>query len=119
VRVREHLANERTYLAWTRTGIAIMGFGVVIARLRYIFPSNALTPPARGVIHAANIGLIFTVIGVFTVVLSAWRFYVVQEQIRNQRYRASLGLVVAFSTVIVVLGLVIIWYLLQSTVGSR
>src|ERR1700689_5438043 len=56
-RVRDHLANERTYLAWTRTGVAIMGFGVVIARLRYLFPSNALTPPVRGIVHAADIGL--------------------------------------------------------------
>jgi len=26
-------ANERTYLAWVRTGIAIAGFGMVVARL--------------------------------------------------------------------------------------
>lgn len=29
-RIRDHLANERTYLAWMRTVIALMGFGVVI-----------------------------------------------------------------------------------------
>ena len=32
-RIRDHLANERTYLAWLRTGMAMMGFGVVIAKL--------------------------------------------------------------------------------------
>ena len=32
---RDHLANERTYLAWIRTAVALMGFGVVIVRLRY------------------------------------------------------------------------------------
>jgi len=29
-RSREHLANERTFLAWIRTSIALMGFGFVI-----------------------------------------------------------------------------------------
>ena len=30
--IREHLANERTLLAWLRTAIALMGFGLVVAR---------------------------------------------------------------------------------------
>jgi putative membrane protein len=28
----DHAANERTYLAWLRTGIAVVAFGVVIER---------------------------------------------------------------------------------------
>jgi len=30
--LRDRLANERTLLAWLRTAIALMGFGVVVAR---------------------------------------------------------------------------------------
>ncbi|HEV8190553.1 MAG TPA: DUF202 domain-containing protein, partial [Ktedonobacterales bacterium] len=30
--IRDHLANERTLLAWARTAIAIMGLGFVVAR---------------------------------------------------------------------------------------
>ncbi len=29
----QHAANERTFLAWVRTVIAIVGFGLVVARL--------------------------------------------------------------------------------------
>jgi len=29
---REHLANERTLLAWMRTSIAIMAFGFVVVK---------------------------------------------------------------------------------------
>ena len=32
VDVRDRLAAERTFLAWIRTGIALMGFGFVVAR---------------------------------------------------------------------------------------
>ena len=111
--VRDHLANERTYLAWMRTGIATMGFGVVIAKLRYLFPPNALPPPSVGIIHASNLGLIFTVIGLLIVIFSVRHYVVVQDQIRNQHYRASKESILIFSGIVVVLGLLIVWYLLQ------
>jgi putative membrane protein len=31
--VREHLANERTLLAWVRTGVGLISFGLVVERL--------------------------------------------------------------------------------------
>jgi putative membrane protein len=30
--VRDYLAEERTFLAWIRTGMTLMGFGFVVAR---------------------------------------------------------------------------------------
>ena len=30
--VRDYFAEERTFLAWIRTGLALMGFGFVVAR---------------------------------------------------------------------------------------
>jgi putative membrane protein len=32
-RFRDHAANERTYLAWVRTVLALAGFGILIDRL--------------------------------------------------------------------------------------
>ncbi|WP_229663535.1 YidH family protein [Pedobacter quisquiliarum] len=31
-RVADHLANERTFLAWIRMSIGIMGFGFVVVK---------------------------------------------------------------------------------------
>ena len=31
-RIREHLANEPTFLAWVRTGVAVVIFGFAIGR---------------------------------------------------------------------------------------
>lgn len=114
-RVRDHLANERTFLAWLRTGIATMGFGVVIAKLRYLFPPNSLAPPSRGIIHASNIGLLFVIVGLVTVALASRRFLTVQRQIRAQRYQASPILALGVAAVVAALGLLIIWYLLDSS----
>jgi putative membrane protein len=44
-RYSDHAANERTFLAWVRTAIAVMAFGFVIERfdlfLRYAAPPAA------------------------------------------------------------------------------
>jgi putative membrane protein len=44
--VRLHQANERTLLAWIRTGIAIMAFGFAIARFGVFLRQVALVNPA-------------------------------------------------------------------------
>jgi putative membrane protein len=98
-----------------RTGISIMGFGVVIAKLRYLFPPGTLAPPARGAVHASNIGLLLAILGLLTVVLAAWHYHTVRQALRAQRFQASNRLVVVFVGIVVVLGLLIVWYLLQGT----
>lgn len=40
-RARDHLANERTYLAWIRTAVSLMGFGVLIVKLRFTHTADA------------------------------------------------------------------------------
>jgi putative membrane protein len=112
-RVRDHLANERTFLAWLRTGVAAMGLGVVIAKLRYILGTNY--PESSGIVHAANIGLIFALAGITTIVLSAFFFLQVRNQIRTRNYVSTTKLVLGLAIVMVVLGLVILWYLVQPT----
>jgi putative membrane protein len=114
-RIRDHLANERTYLAWLRTGIATMGFGVVIAKLRWLFPAGALSPPSRGIVHASNIGLLFTIVGLLTVALSIQRYLVVQRQIRESRYESSGAFLIVYAAIITLLGLLIVWYLVTSS----
>jgi putative membrane protein len=111
---------DPTYLAWLRTGMAMMGFGVVIAKLRYLFLDAALTPLTTGIIHASNIGLLFTVIGLLIVMTSGWRYAVVQNQIRQKSYRSSKHIVIILSIIVIALGVLIIWYLLQDTFpGNR
>lgn len=40
--LRTRLANERTLLAWLRTAIALMGFGVVVARFGVFLDTMAM-----------------------------------------------------------------------------
>jgi putative membrane protein len=43
--VRDHLANERTLLAWIRTSLAFMAFGMGIAKLGLLLAISAYEHP--------------------------------------------------------------------------
>ncbi len=79
-RYNDHAANERTFLAWVRTAIAVMAFGFLIERfdlfLKFATPQmreRQLAPHGEAFANAA--GLIFILLGVATVVLAGLRFY--------------------------------------------
>jgi uncharacterized membrane protein YidH (DUF202 family) len=58
---------------------------------------------------------LFTVIGLLIVMISGWRYAVVQNQIRQKSYRSSKHIVIILSIIVIALGVLIIWYLLQDT----
>jgi putative membrane protein len=115
-RITDHLANERTYLAWIRTGVAMMGLGVVIAKLRYMMGTGANFPVSAGLIHAANIGLLFALIGVITIIMSVFFFLTTQKEIRQSSYKARKVFVLVIAALTGALGLVILWYLQQPVI---
>ena len=51
-RARDHMANERTYLAWLRTAATVMVLGLAVAKL--IEPSNARTIAAGAILVAVG-----------------------------------------------------------------
>jgi putative membrane protein len=112
-RVRDHLANERTYLAWIRTAVAMMGFGVVIAKLKYMMPHDY--PESVGIVQAAHIGWLFTAVGVVTVFLSVVYFLQTQREIRQAKFVARKLLVLIIAGLTGTLGLAVLWYLTKPT----
>jgi putative membrane protein len=78
-RYSDHAANERTFLAWIRTAIAVMAFGFLVERFDLFLQiagqtlaRHALTPTGQLVGNVA--GLILIALGAATIVLSIWRF---------------------------------------------
>lgn len=99
---RVRFAGERTLLAWVRTGLALMGFGFVVARfglfLRQLAPLQPdVVPPATG--PSLWIGVAMVALGIIINVLAArehLRFLYGLE--RGDPYRPprwSLGIAVA------------------------
>jgi putative membrane protein len=99
---RDDLAEERTFLAWIRTGIALMGFGFVVAHFgisadgTYLGHAGSGVPP-----HAPSLwfGTLLIVVGVAVNLFSARRFAgLAGELTRGQalrRYVSEQGVVVA------------------------
>jgi putative membrane protein len=112
-RVRDHLANERTYLAWIRTSVAMMGLGIVIAKLKYLVPHDY--PESVGIVQASHIGWLFTAVGVVTVFLSVIYFLQTQREIRQAKFVARKLLVLILATLTGTLGLTVLWYLTKPT----
>ncbi|MGI0479821.1 YidH family protein [Geminocystis sp. CENA526] len=104
-RTRDHLANERTYLAWMRTAVSLMGFGVVILRLRAFHPPE-LPRPGLG----WKMGLVFSLVGLLTVLLSTMQYFVVRRDIEEDTYEPPDRWVILFSLAIALLGSGIIYF---------
>lgn len=112
-RVRDHLANERTYLAWMRTAISLMGFGVVIVRLRFFQPPVTTTPG-----NGWKLGLIFSLVGLGTVLLSAFHYFAVRHDIDEDTYEPPDRWVILFSITVVFLATGIIYYVFTLPLSS-
>ena len=86
----DHAANERTFLAWVRTAIAVMAFGFVIERfdlfLQAMAPQLALkagTPHSQTFANIA--GLAFIAIGVLMIAVAGIRFRATAKDIDSER----------------------------------
>jgi putative membrane protein len=111
--VRDHLANERTYLAWMRTGMALLGLGFVVARLR--IELGQLAPPQAGPawLRGITIGLGFSGLAVATVLFAIWRYLAVRKMIETQRFVPLGASLVALSTGALAIAIMVILYLLH------
>jgi putative membrane protein len=105
LRVRDHLANERTYLAWMRTAIALMGFGVLILRLRAFQPSTIALPG-----YGWKLGLLFSIVGLLTVLLSTGHYFAVRRDIDEDTYQPGDRWIILFSLAVMLLGTGIIYF---------
>jgi putative membrane protein len=95
--LRDYLAEERTFLAWIRTGIALMGFGLVVIAHFELFADEPLITQRASSLHPHGPSLWFgtalVAIGVAVNLFSAQRFMrLVGELTRDQFVHRSLSM---------------------------
>lgn len=114
-KVTDHLANERTYLAWVRTSIALMGFGVVIARLRLVIVELAVKsgPRMPGGNRSTWLGLAFAIVGLVTLVLATLSYNRTRRAIDSGEYEPLGTSLMVVSLVIFLLGALAVAYLVN------
>jgi putative membrane protein len=124
-RYSDHAANERTFLAWVRTAIAVMAFGFVIERfdlfLQVAAPQLAQRQAAPHSQMIANIaGLAFIGIGVVMIVIAGIRFRKTAKDIESEDAVPSPGerFDMALAVLLVLLGLALFLYLSRAVLPA-
>ena len=104
---REHQANERTYLAWLRTSISLIGFGFAIARFGLFLQQFDQTQAAVSspFFSSRLIGISLVGFGVFSIILAAWRYNQAFMQIERGRYRPNRGIIWLLAAMVTARGL--------------
>ncbi|MBW4571258.1 MAG: DUF202 domain-containing protein [Tolypothrix carrinoi HA7290-LM1] len=108
-RQREHQANERTFLAWLRTSIALIGFGFAIARFSLFLHQlhSTLTqqqPQVHPIFNSENLGVSLVIVGIVVIALAAWHYNQVFWQIEQGNYRPNRIMVLIITTIMMIFG---------------
>ncbi len=107
----DHSANERTFLAWVRTAIAVMAFGFLVEKfdlfLELTGPSLAgrtLSLPGQKFGNIAGLALI--ILGTAMVGIAAARFVMTAKNIDREDLRSGTGsrIDIALAGLLVLLG---------------
>ncbi len=118
INASDHLANERTFLAWIRTSIALMGFGFVVVKFSLFIKqlsvvlAGKVILPGKG--FSASIGIALVAIGALLALLSYLRYRHTEKQLLNKAYYPSSLLSLLLTIAIVLLSLLLLWYLLPN-----
>lgn len=95
--VTDHLANERTFLAWIRTAIAVMTLGVAINRFAlFLMEMHQVAPGARDLAnrHVEKLGIGLVVLGLVMLVGATWHYLYVGKTIDAETYRPSVRVMI-------------------------
>lgn len=112
---RVYLALERTLLAWVRTGLAMMGFGFVVARFGLFLRSLVVGQEASGEQGGLSLwfGTALILMGVVVHLLAGWQHTKAVGRLQRgeilQPMRFSTGVIL--SALLALLGLAMATYL--------
>ncbi|HEY6205397.1 MAG TPA: DUF202 domain-containing protein [Chthoniobacterales bacterium] len=112
-RAQEHLANERTFLAWIRTTIALISLGFVLARAGPLLASGAKAQAMSARLSPFGIGL--AIFGALMTGLAAWRYDVVNREIEAGMVKTDRALVWFIALFVMALSIALVVYMLMSS----
>ena len=82
-----HAANERTYLAWIRTALAIMAFGFIVEKFS-LYMERYNIPAIKGKHHIEQdieiTGIAFLILGTILIAFATIRFFITRKAIEAE-----------------------------------
>ena len=122
---RDHMANERTFLAWIRTSIGIMAFGFVVEKFALFIkqitfllgkPHLQMLPNASHALqgYSSIFGVFLVAFGVLICLLAFVKYKKVEKQIENDTYQTSTLLNIMLTLSVLLIGVFLVVYLNSS-----
>jgi putative membrane protein len=112
----DHLANERTFLAWLRTSISIIVFGFVVARfgitLREFLRLRGEAEHESGLSLGMGIG--FMVLGILMALTSSVRYHTTMRQLDANEFKPAGAIVTIWAVVAALFGVILAVYLIYT-----
>jgi putative membrane protein len=115
----DHLANERTFLAWIRTGIGIMGFGFVVVKFSLFMKQvtsvlgKQLNLQQTG--DSRILGICIVALGTCIVIFSYLSYKKTKRQLDEGRYYQSTLFVKILTGMICLVSMLLLVYLMKTT----
>jgi putative membrane protein len=114
----DHMANERTFLAWIRTSIGIMGFGFVVVKFS-LFAREVTRAVAEQAVsspggHSMIVGIILVVVGALMLFFAYVRYDQTKKQIESNTYYHSSAFNKVITAVLLMVSILLIIYLMNT-----
>ncbi len=115
----DHLANERTFLAWIRTSIGIMGFGFVVVKFSLFMRQLAAVLEApqalpRGSGFSQVVGITLVALGGLIILLAFFRYQKTKKQLESGSFIYSDWLVKVSAVFIFLCSVLLFIYLFRN-----
>ncbi len=111
-KVTAHLANERTYLAWVRTGLVVITLGFAVARFGLALTTVLEVLP--GIRYSAIVGIALVLLGGAIELFAFQRYRNNQKTISSDTYEPTSSAEAILSAIIFLLAILILARLLIS-----
>jgi putative membrane protein len=110
----DHLANERTFLAWIRTSISIIVFGFVVAKfgitLREFLRVQGGAARESGM--SLLIGVAFMAMGIFMSLVATIRYRTTMRRLESGQFEPAGAIVVVLGVIAALFGVILAVYLI-------
>jgi putative membrane protein len=116
---RVYFAAERTFLAWIRTGLALMGFGFVVARFGLFLRELQLEQsgvPMKSHLFSLWFGTALIAVGVVVNVISTWKHVRMVHDLDSggRSFKKPSSLAITVSLILAAVGLAMAIYLVAA-----
>lgn len=112
---REVLAAERTFLAWIRTSIALMGFGFVIVKFTIFLKEISAyldNEHASSTGYSTMVGIAMVALGVVIALMAYYQYTRTKQLLIRQQYQSATFLPLFIASIILVGGGILTIYLI-------